>query len=76
MKKPFWHETIKSKEDFNKLIEQKLTWGDAGEKYAQPNWCDYPDALRGEMGCWSLVGLYVKDEDYCKTCECHVDYVE
>ena len=55
-----------TKEDVDKLIEQGITYGEMEEKYPQPLWCKYPNALRGAFGCWSLMGFLVTDEDYCK----------
>jgi hypothetical protein len=40
-------------------------------QYKQPDWCEYPGALEGVMGCWSLVGGMVKDEEFCRSCEMH-----
>ena len=52
------------------------TWADVQRDYKQPDWCRYPDALDGPMGCWSLVGRMVTGEDYCRDCDCHKDYKE
>jgi len=37
----------------------------------QPSWCNYPGAETPFWGCWSLLDGYVKDENYCKTCDCY-----
>lgn len=37
----------------------------------QPSWCNYPGAETPFWGCWSLLYGYVKDENYCKTCDCY-----
>ena len=37
----------------------------------QPKWCDYPDATRPFFGCWSLLDGLVKEESYCKDCDCY-----
>lgn len=43
--------------------------------YKQPDWCKYPNALEGQMGCWSLMdlskdGLRTKiSKDFCKGCD-------
>ena len=60
-----------TRKEFKKLCKEKLTWEDCAKRYPQPVWCHYPDALRGVMGCWSLVGFMVTDEDYCKNCDCY-----
>jgi len=46
-----------------------MTWDELAEKHPQPSWCSYPHALRGTIGCWSLVGRMVNGEDYCKSCD-------
>ena len=40
-------------------------------KIEQPSWCDYPDAEDQFIGCWSLQFGMVKDESYCKECDCY-----
>jgi len=37
--------------------------------YSQPEWCEYPDALCGQWGCWSLVGDRIGKIDDCGECE-------
>ena len=37
----------------------------------QPEWCNYPDAEKQFIGCWSLQLGMVKNEDYCKDCDCY-----
>lgn len=40
------------------------------ERYRQPDHCTYPEALRGLMGCWSLVfDPWKCTPRYCKTCD-------
>lgn len=59
-------------DEWEALKAGKLTWrGLQDEGYVQPDWCNYPDALDGMMGCWSLVGRKVTGEAYCKSCECY-----
>ena len=40
-------------------------------KIKQPDWCDNPDATVPFWGCCSLNARLVKDEDYCKDCDCY-----
>ena len=54
-----------------KLTASGITWGEVMERYSQPEWCEYPNALEGVMGCWSLVSSLIKDESGCKSCECY-----
>ena len=41
------------------------------DKIEQPKWCNYPDATRPFLGCWSLLDGLVKNEDFCKNCDCY-----
>ncbi len=73
--KPFFHELSQSEIDV--LIANKSTWPDIMDKYSQPSWCNYPEALSGVMGCWSLTDLSEKSlrksisKEWCKSCpEC------
>ena len=59
--------------EFKRLCKEGMTWrGLQDMGYAQPDWCSYPNALDGMMGCWSLVGGEVTGEAYCEGCECKV----
>ena len=70
IEKIYWHKLTD---------EQRLDiWENSGlkvhefmEKYSQPDWCGYPDALMPNFGCWSLVMLpiRIKTESDCKDCE-------
>ena len=58
--------------EFKRLSAQGMTWrGLQDMGYVQPDWCTYPDALDGMMGCWSLINGKVKGETSCKGCECY-----
>jgi hypothetical protein len=64
--KPF-HETTPEE-------RQGLTVGQAMERFTQPAWCGYFEALAGVLGCWSLLGHPADiNFDYCKNCEFHKD---
>ena len=60
-----------------RLRRKHVTWGEIMKRYKQPEWCGYPDALQGCMGCWSLVGLlgtrHLISEEYCKKCDCFIE---
>jgi hypothetical protein len=64
----YFHEL--TKEEFSKLIESKITWGECAKEYPQPIWCGYPDALAGMMGCWSLTDFKIKNKKSCYSCDC------
>lgn len=69
----YWHEI--SQDEVNEVIASKKTYQFLVDNYKQPDWCSYPDALMGVMGCWSLTdngpdGLRTKvSHDFCKTCD-------
>ena len=68
----YFHEL--TDDEFSGLIDSKITYGEAEKLYPQPLWCSYPQAIYGEMGCWSLV--YREDaitKEYCKDCDCYKD---
>jgi hypothetical protein len=68
--KKYFHEL--TDEEFAALLKTHITWGEVAKIYPQPNWCEYPGALEGEMGCWSLVYRTGVSPDYCKKCDCFV----
>lgn len=53
--------------EYKALQDLGGTWGDdIASRHPQPEWCNYPGALDGLMGCWSLYYRMVKSEDYCR----------
>ncbi len=70
----YWHKA--PQEEIDKLLEDKKTWQHVLDTYIQPDWCGYPDALRGQFGCFSLLDISVDgsrtkiSEDFCKNCDC------
>jgi len=70
MNKPFYHELPQSTID--KLIEDGKTYKYIADNYRQPEWCRYPNALLGQVGCWSLFGMRTKiSREFCEKCDCH-----
>jgi len=69
----YFHELEQT--EIDALIDDKKTIGYIMETYKQPDWCKYPNALKGQMGCWSLMdlskdGLRTKiSKDFCKGCD-------
>lgn len=69
----YWHEL--PQEEIDKILKSGITVSEAVEKYKQPDWCNYPGAVTGMVGCWSLTdnkpgGLRTTiSKDYCKSCE-------
>lgn len=63
----YFHEL--TDDEFDALKENGVRWCDLPALHPQPVWCEYPDALAGEMGCWSLVYRRGVNQEFCKTCE-------
>jgi hypothetical protein len=71
----YFHEL--TAEEYKELVDSKeYTYEKLAKDYPQPEWCNYPEATQGVMGCWSLMNHMVKGREYCINCECCVDYVE
>jgi len=69
MEKKYWHEL--TKEQVSDFIQDAKNLCSITDIYKQPDWCNYPDALEGILGCWSLLS-HTKDieinEEYCSKC--------
>lgn len=71
----YWHEI--PQEEIETIIAEEKTNQYVVDNYKQPEWCGYPEALMGIMGCWSLTdnspdGLRTKVcESFCSTCDCY-----
>lgn len=68
--KKYWHEL--SQEEVDKISMGGMTIGEVLKNYKQPDWCTYPDALSGMMGCWSLMDDDIRlkiSKKFCKKCE-------
>lgn len=64
----YFHELTEA--EFKAIVESKqYTWKQLAKDYPQPEWCQYPDATSGVMGCWSLMSHMVTGKEYCKGCE-------
>ena len=75
-KMKYWHK-ITAKE-FETIKNKSVGW--LMRNYKQPDWCGYPDAIDGYMGCWSLVFSITNRKEYkriskvfCKSCEYYMD---
>lgn len=60
-----------TEEEFAALIADGVTWNELPEIYLQPEWCQYPKALDGPMGCWSLTTRKIKNNSFCKNYDCY-----
>lgn len=84
MAKPFWHRlSLKQQQaviqhrdpDRPRLLglPEGWTYAEFLDMYRQPNWCEYPRALMGDMGCWSLLSSNTKmisRRSDCANCDC------
>jgi len=69
MKKPLWHRLSQVEQEF--ILKQGFTVAEFMERYEQPAWCMYPEALGGTMGCWSLMTpRLIKKRKDCEECDC------
>ena len=62
----YFHEL--KKEEYQWLIAEGTTWNEVEKDFPQPPWCKEYRAI-AILGCWSLTGLMVTGEDYCKNCD-------
>lgn len=69
--RPLFHRITKKERE--RLIRRHATWGEIMERYRQPDWCSYPEALAGIAGCWSLVQGLVRSRKICRDCELYRD---
>lgn len=70
-KKRFWHRVGQKVVD---SINGNKTWQYVMDNFKQPTWCNYPEALSGIMGCWTLTsdeGRQKISRKFCKDCECY-----
>ena len=56
-------------QEYALLFNQDLTWADVRKMYSQPDWCSYPCAVNGSMGCWSLMLQKIKSKEDCGNCD-------
>ena len=68
MKRKYWHKLPTGAQ--MALQKSSMTYGKFLKLYKQPDWCKYPDALAGDMGCWSLmIPGRIRGQEYCRDCE-------
>jgi hypothetical protein len=62
----------------NRKSKHTRKWKVFLKKYRQPSWCNYPEAMTGMMGCWSLMFTETKDKrkEKCFTCDLSKFYNE
>lgn len=67
----FFHEL--TRDEFNKLCETGISWGECAKEYPQPEWCSYPNAIQGVMGCWYLMEFKVRGRPSCRGCAYYIE---
>lgn len=70
LKNKYWHKL--TDEEIQFLIKKNPKWKWFKKYIKQPDWCDYPDALKGLMGCWSLVFTKDRNKKKCSDCDCFI----
>jgi len=70
----YFHEL--RKEEFEWLVKEGTTYAECEKDFPQPEWCSYPRAIQGEIGCWSLIDMkdgfsLVTGEAFCRKCDCY-----
>jgi hypothetical protein len=58
-----------SESEFEEIAKSEITWEQCAKDYPQPLWCEYPDAVCGQMGCWSLMYFNIHSKEDCYACE-------
>lgn len=66
MGKPF-HEL--TKEEYAELVEARMTYDEIAEQHPQPEWCIYPLATYGFLGCWTLMSFAISGPEDCRGCD-------
>lgn len=75
-KKRYFHRL--SQKTIDLLLKSKVNIQYILDNFKQPNWCSYPDALSGVMGCWSLMdcredgGRSKISRNFCNKRDCYV----
>ena len=68
MKPKYWHNLSIGAQ--KALQHSHMTYGEFMMQYSQPDWCKYPIALGGGMGCWSLtIPGRIRHPEDCHSCE-------
>jgi hypothetical protein len=65
----YFHEL--TDEEYQQLMDSGITVNQLLDTYLKPDWCNYPGALDGPMGCWSLFYRFKGNvsREYCKDCD-------
>jgi len=78
MSKLYWHKLKNS--TIKRVYKNKMTCKEVMLHYRQPDWCGYPNAINGILGCWSLTMDADNSKgnrkdisvEYCKDCDCFI----
>lgn len=69
--KKYFHE-LTNEEVETLIVQTKLSQKEFLEKYLQPDWCNYPEALHPTLGCWTLTDKVLRKNisiEFCKSCD-------
>jgi hypothetical protein len=70
LKGKYWHKLTDKEMQALKELKPSNKWFFKNIK--QPDWCAYPEALAGLMGCWSLNFRDRKrTRKMCRECDCY-----
>ena len=61
-----------SKKELRLLYDMDISFDKLVSTFKQPSWCNYPKALNGLYGCWSLFipeRVSRISHNYCKECD-------
>jgi len=65
--KIYWH-TLSNKKQ-REVLGSQMPVQTFLKKYTQPTWCGYHEALRGMLGCWTLIYCGKLTKKMCGKCE-------
>lgn len=63
----YFHEL--PKEEKERILASRMLMCEFMDKYQQPAWCKFPNALSGLMGCWSLMLGDIETIRDCRECD-------
>lgn len=59
-----------SLQEYRKLAQSGLTFGELNEQFKKPDWCGHQKALIGDDGCYALVMSFeIEEIKDCFRCE-------
>lgn len=62
-----FHELTRA--EYAEMVQTKMTYDEIEAHHPQPEWCIYPFATRGFLGCWALMSFLISGPEDCEGCE-------